>query len=100
MKRQLLLHLCCGLLIWAVFDDIVASQTPDPDDDVAAAADNDCLQWVPLSLQFRADSQSEMVSPACSDGAAPGTRIVRTLSTLPASHHLSNPLYLLMSLQR
>jgi hypothetical protein len=99
MKRQLLLHLCYGLLIWAALDDIVAAQTPDPDDDIAAAADNDCLQWAPLSLQFRANSRREMVFRARAHRAAPGAAIVR-FSMPHASSCLRNPLYLFMSLQR
>lgn len=100
MKRQLLLHFCCGLLVWAVFDDIVAAETPEPDDDAAAAADNDCLQWTPVSLQFQSDSQSKTGSRACSHGRAVSAPILRTCSSQDSSSGLSNLLYLFMSLQR
>jgi hypothetical protein len=100
MKRQLLLHFCCGILVWAVFDDIVAAQTPDPDDDIAAAADNDCVEWTPVSLEFQAESQREIAARACAPGLAPGAATVRTFSSPGRSSCLSNPLYLLMSLQR
>jgi hypothetical protein len=100
MKRHLLLHFCCGLLVWAVFDDIVAAQTPDSDADAAAAADNDCVQWAPVSLQFQAESQSEIASRACSHGLAPGAAFVRNFSSPVSSRCVSDPLYMFMSLQR
>jgi hypothetical protein len=100
MKRQILLHFCCGLLVWAVFDDIVAAETPDPDDDAAAAADNDCVQWTPVSLQLQVESKSEIASRACSHGLATGAEIVRTFSLPGTSYPLLDLLYLFMSLQR
>jgi hypothetical protein len=99
MKRGFL-HFCCGLLIWAVFDDIVAAQTPELDDDIAAAADNDCLQWTPVSWQFRDDAQSDFVSRACSHGLATDRASVRTLCSPGASYCFLNSLYLFLSLQR
>lgn len=53
MKRQVFSCLCTGLLCWAGFNDVLAAQTPELDDDIAAALDNDCVQCTSVRPESR-----------------------------------------------
>jgi hypothetical protein len=87
------------LLVWATIDDALAAQTPELDDDVAAALDNDCLQYAPVKVPARAEAR-----PIYSVPALAGVRTARlpaaTLGSVGGSCPLADPLYLFMSLQR
>jgi hypothetical protein len=99
MKRQFVSSICVALLVWATIDDALAAQTPELDDDVAAALDNDCLQSASVKVPTRAEALPLYLSPreaaallACSPASA-------NSRSVGGSHPLSDPLYQFMSLQ-
>jgi hypothetical protein len=47
-------------LFWAAFDDVLAAQTPNLDDDIAAALDNDCLCNASVNVLARAETERIM----------------------------------------
>ena len=95
-------YLCFLLLLSCHLDDWSASVTPDPDDDVLAAENNDFL---PSVCQHRPKCSQPDDGPSGSCPLAlvhlaasmPGTRPVSSLSLEPRGTSL---LYRLMSLQR
>ncbi len=95
MKLRFVTSICAVLLVWAAIDDALAAQTPELDDDVAAALDNDCLQCAPVEVLARVEGlpiysvPAVAHSPASTNGGLSGD-----------SYPLSDPLYLFMSLQR
>jgi hypothetical protein len=101
MKGKCLACLCGALLIWAAVDDAIAAQTPEPEDEIAAAVDNDSLQSPAVHVQVRAELQdviSACLSHAATAGIAPNTV---ALATAPSdAYRFVNALYSLMSLQR
>jgi hypothetical protein len=101
MKRHVLSHFCAALLFWAAYNDVLAAQTPEVDDDVAAAIDNDYVQCAPVNVPLRAMAQplwlgqghhSFLVDEA-------GGRALRTPSVHSLLAFLTSPLYQFMSLQ-
>jgi len=103
MKRRYLACLCGVLLVWAAVDDALAAETPEPDDDIAAAVDNDSLQSPVVHIQVRAETQNVMSSwlpHVVTTAITRGT--VDVAAALPQSptYQLADSLYLLMSLQR
>jgi len=88
-----------GLLVWAAIDDVLAAETSALDDVLAAAQDNDCLQYAPVKVPARAEAV-----PIYSVPAVAGIRIARspgvTVGLVGGSYPLCDPLYLFMSLQR
>ena len=102
MKRQVLSWICGALLFWAAFDDVLAAQTPDLDDDIAAALDNDCLQGVPLNVLARAETQRMMCTGTphlATIALSPRAATARASAPPSGSRRLADPLYLFMSLQ-
>jgi hypothetical protein len=100
MKRQVLSWICGALLFWAAFDDVLAAQTPDLDDDIAAALDNDCLQDAPLNVLARREAQRIMrTCPPHSVSLGPRAGQARSSDPPSGSRRLADPLYLFMSLQ-
>src|SRR6516225_10207397 len=100
MKRQVLSCICGALLIWTAFDDVIAAQTPDPDDDIAAALDNDYLQDATLSVLARAEAQRIMCTcPPHSAAIGPSAAKTGASAQPCGSRRLADLLYLFMSLQ-
>jgi hypothetical protein len=93
--------MCAGLLLWASFNDALAAQTPELDDDLVASLDNDCLPFTPVRAPTRAAEHPNYPVPPSMPG-----RISALTSTTPAggpaghSSPTADPLYLFMSLQR
>jgi len=101
MKRQFLSWICGALLVWTAFDDVIAAQTPEPDDDIAAALDNDCLQDAPLNVLARREAQRIMCTcPPRSVSLGPRAAKARASAPPNGSRRPADPLYLFMSLQR
>jgi hypothetical protein len=103
MKRHVFSHFCAALLFWAAFNDVLAAQTPEVDDDLAAAMDNDYIQCAPVNVPSRATAHplwlgqghhSVLVDMAGARAA------LRATSFHPLLASLTNPLYQFMSLQR
>src|SRR5262249_30994883 len=102
MKRPFMSSICGALLVWAAFDDVLAVQTPDPDDDIAAAMDNDCLRDAKVNVQAVAETERIM----CSCPPSSATTAIRlgpveggTAVSRSEPCRLLDPLYLFMSLQ-
>jgi hypothetical protein len=98
MKRRFMTSICITLLVWAAIDDALAAQTPDPDDDVAAALDNDCLQSEPVKVPTRAEADVNSVPLV--GGIHIASSPAAAISTSLGSYPVSQLLYLFMSLQR
>jgi hypothetical protein len=99
LKRRFVTSICAALLVWAALDDVLAAQTPEADDDVAAAQDNDCLQCAPVKVPARTEARLVYSVPLAADiGAAPSP--AATAGSVGGSCPLCDPLYLFMSLQR
>jgi hypothetical protein len=103
MVRHVFPYFLLFLLLSSLTDDLIASFTPDPADDIAAAADNEYVTEVGW------DDSVGLRSPLPPFQETPHHPIGRTrrglfLSPLPwtVSHRCrwSDPLYGLMSLQR
>jgi hypothetical protein len=94
MRRRFATWLCGALLLWAAFDDVLAAQTPEPDDDLAAALDNDYVQLAPVRVLSRAVASV----PLAGDIDIPVSST--TAFRRDHSFRLADPLYLFMSLQR
>jgi hypothetical protein len=100
-KRQVLSFLCTALLLWAAFDDVVAAQTPNLDDDIAAALDNDCL--CDASVNVLARAETERIMRTCPPQA--GTIAIRPTPRMTGSVRpseacrFSDSLFCFMSLQ-
>jgi hypothetical protein len=103
MNRQMLSRVCIGLLCWAGFNDILAAQTANIDENIAAAADNDCIQSTTPRPNMPTDAKrfwpgerhvSSQVAHA--SGIAQTNMICRQAG----SSAIADPLYQFMSLQR
>jgi hypothetical protein len=102
MKRRCLAFLCGLLVVWAAVDDALAAATPEPDDDIAAAADNDSLQSPVVHVQVQVELQDLMSAclPHVVTAITGGTADVTTALPPNPAYRLADSLYLLMSLQR
>jgi hypothetical protein len=103
MKRKMVAWLFLGLLLFAWADDLIAAETDTPDDDIAAAADNDYRVYKTASSELRATRHAPgLHCPSISTTARIGLVVDRAgLLTAPAPC-LTPPdlLYSFMSLQR
>jgi hypothetical protein len=99
MKWYILSYLCATLLFWAAFNDVLAAQTPEVDDDIAAAMDNDFLQCAPVNVPPRAIANPLRLDRAHDDMAG-GRAALRTPCLQQSVASLTDPLYQFMSLQR
>ncbi len=95
MKRRFV-PICGALLLWAAFDDVLAAQTPEPDDDLAAALDNDCVQYAPVMVPARAETSV----PVAADIDIPLGLTATVRPSIDHAFSLADPLYVFMSLQR
>jgi hypothetical protein len=103
MFRRVFRYFLVFLLVSSVTDDLVASLTPDPADDFAAAADNEFL--FETTRDDHAGRQSPLPSfpeePArTAFGFSPGFSPPRLVRTPDLTFLRPDPLYCLMSLQR
>ncbi len=96
MKRRFVTSICAALLVWATFDDVLAAQTAEPDDDLAAALDNDCVRYAPV----KAPSRAEIQMPVAADIDIPLGLIPTLRPSLDHALLLADALYMFMSLQR
>lgn len=99
MKRRFVTSICVGLLVWAAIDDALAARTLDVDDELAAAQDNDCLQYEPVKIAPRAAAMPLYSVPIAADIDLARSSAV-TLSSVGGAYPLSGTLYWFMSLQR
>jgi hypothetical protein len=98
MKKKPVCWLFLGLLLFAWADDLIAAETDTPDDDIAAAADND------YTAGKTADSEARVlhVPTVCGPSNWAGTETSDRSALLTSSStclRLPNPLYSIMSLQ-
>jgi hypothetical protein len=95
-------HLCFLLLLSCHLDDLPAIVTPDPDDDVLAAENDDflpsCFQH--QSKLFQPDEDLPGSHPLALRPTAASTPGARPVSSPPPEPHGTSLLYCLMSLQR
>jgi hypothetical protein len=99
MKSKALSCVCVVLLLWSAYDDVLAAQTPELDDDIAAALDNDYVQCDSLSVQV--EMQHAVWGAKCHLLAIPATAPpkARICTSRGISNQFPDPLYQFMSLQ-
>jgi hypothetical protein len=100
VKRQCLSWICGALLFWVAFDDVLAAKTPDVDDEIAAALDNDFLQDAPANVQVRGESERalEQSLPTSHASGLKGA-MAGALAAPAASWRVASALVFLMLMQ-
>jgi hypothetical protein len=101
MRRAGIAYILILLLLSAVFDDVWARTTPDPDDDIRAAENNDYLRSSPQQHKRSIEKHppvSGVPQSAVADPSADSAR-GRLVGERPAALWGPSLLYLFMSLR-